>query len=441
MRRLLLALTLLAAPLVAIGPAGAAGDTRALPDGHGIHVVSVRRPGPRLVRVVVSTAALSRPVRVNVLLPRSYDASRRHYPTVYLFHGTSGGADDWLRNGEVRRTTAGEPVITVMPDAGYDSNGGSWFTDWVDQDTALGAARWETFHVDQLVPWVDDTFRTVPHRRARAIAGLSQGGFGAYTYASRHPDLFVAAGSFSGAPDIARNPVAKQGASAVIAGTMTGLNGVEPNAPFGDPVTDDINWHGHNPADLVTNLRHQDLQLWCGNGQPGPLDDPGPGSGGSSAIEAFVHQSTTYFADYATAAHVHHVFHDYGPGTHTWPYWARDLRHWLPHVEQVFAQHRHRPRAISYRSIDATWSQWGWHAVTHRDAAQAWSRLWHASTDGFTWRGGAATLRTPAAYDAGAAYAVSWPGHVGTVVADDAGRLVIDVPDVPGPLRVAIRPA
>ncbi len=429
---------LLLAGLASVPVASAAGDPTSdvplLRDAHGVHVDEVTRDG-RLVRAVVHTKALERPVRVNVLLPTGYDRTERtgrRYPSYYLFHGTSGGADDWLDTGGVRQATRGRDLITVMPDAGYDSNGGSWFTDWLDEDTELGAARWETFHVDQLIPWVDANFRTIPHRSARAIAGLSQGGFGSFSYAARHPDRFVAAASFSGAPDIARNPVAKSAASAVISGTMTGLNGVQPYAPFGDPVADDIVWQGHNPATLVTNMRHSDLQLWVGNGQPGPYDDPSDPNPAGSAIEEFVHQSTTYFADAATTDGVPYVLHDYGPGTHTWPYWARDLRRWLPRLERVLGQHRHAPGTIGYRSIDKRWTQWGWRVVTHRDERFAWSGLSGADRRGFTLEGGPATVVTPGRYSPGASYRVAYDKGTGpsTVAAGPRGRL-----------RVVVRPA
>lgn len=453
--RLLTALVLLLSGLLAAtpGPTAYAADhateSRTAPpqlrDAHGIHVVSVESADERLVRVVVSTVALERPVRVNVLLPESYAATEdegRRYQSFYLFHGTSGGAEDWLTNGEAREATAGRDLITVMPDAGYDSNGGSWFTDWVDQETELGAARWETFHTRQLVPWVDANFRTVRDRSGRAIAGLSQGGFGSFTYASRHPDLFVAAASFSGAPDIARDPVAKQGASVVISGTMTGLNGVQPFAPFGNPESQDIIWQGHNPATLVTNLRDTDLQLWCGNGEPGPYDDPTQPNPSATAIERFVHQSTTFFAGFAEAGGVDHVFHDYGAGTHTWPYWARDLREWLPHVEAVFAERRPAPAVISYRSVERTWRQWGWKVAVRRDAAYDWSGLRRASVAGFTLTGGRAVVRTPGDYRPGRTYWLRYEGGSGatSVVAGQHGRLRTVVrPDGDGPVKVRIR--
>src|SRR5207244_819175 len=83
-----------------------------------------------------------------------------------------------------------------------------WYSDWygVDLDGHNGsdaerAPAWETFHVSELVSFVDGQYRTVRSRGGRLVAGLSMGGFGSMIYAARHPDLFVAAGSFSGAVD------------------------------------------------------------------------------------------------------------------------------------------------------------------------------------------------------------------------------------------------
>ena len=75
-----------------------------------------------------------------------------------------------------------------MPDIALSYAGGGWCTDWFNGG-AGGPPRWETFHIDQLIPWVDRNLRTVANRGGRAIAGLSQGGFCSMSYAARHPDL------------------------------------------------------------------------------------------------------------------------------------------------------------------------------------------------------------------------------------------------------------
>jgi S-formylglutathione hydrolase FrmB len=420
---------------MAVAPAAMAGAAPGAPrfrSGEGLGLVSASTDGQRTWSLVVSTAALSRPVRVSVLLPRGYDGSTQRYPVLYLFHGTSGGAYDWLRMGNAAAASAPYPLIVVMADAGYDSNGGSWFTNWVDQHTPLGAANWETFHIGQLVPWIDANLRTIASRRGRAIAGLSQGGFGSFTYASRHPDMFVSAASFSGAPDIDSNPIVKAGSTVIIDGTAFGLDGVEPNAFFGDPITDDINWQGHNPANLVTNLGHTVLDLWSGNGLPGPYDTLGANPG-SEAIEAVVHLSSVSFAQVARSAGIAYSFDDYGPGTHTWAYWTRDLAQYLPMAMATFANPGPAPRVISYRSVDLVWTQWHWRVANRRVAAQAWSGLTDASVAGFTFTGSAATVTTPALFRPGHTYTLVIANGVGPsqVVASTTGRLSIPLTVAP----------
>ena len=49
----------------------------------------------------------------------------------------------------------------------------------------------ETYVIDQLIPLIDATFRTIPTRAERAIAGVSMGGYGASMLAAEHPDLFA----------------------------------------------------------------------------------------------------------------------------------------------------------------------------------------------------------------------------------------------------------
>ena len=64
--------------------------------------------------------------------------------------------------------------------------------------------NWEDHIIEDVVSYVDDNFRTVPRREGRAISGLSMGGFGAFSLALRHPDMFVSMGSTSGAISHAR---------------------------------------------------------------------------------------------------------------------------------------------------------------------------------------------------------------------------------------------
>ena len=154
-------------------------------------IVSEQRIDARLRELTVAAPALGTRTKVRVLLPDGYRAGDdRRYPVLYLLHGAGGDETDWTDDGAAARATAGKPLIVVMPDGGK----AGWYTDW-SNDGAGGPPAWERYHVRELVPLVDQRFRTIPARRGRAIAGLSMGGFGAFSYAARHPDLFTAAAS------------------------------------------------------------------------------------------------------------------------------------------------------------------------------------------------------------------------------------------------------
>jgi len=407
----------------------------------GIHVVSVKQLDPRQYNVSVLSAALGRPVNVRILVPADYTSHpATRYPVLYLYHGTSGQASDWVNMGRAEQTTAGLPLIVVMPDCGFDGDGGGWFTNWVNTTTALGPSQWESFDIDQLIPWVDANLRTIADRDGRAVAGLSQGGFGSTTYAARHPDLFVSAASFSGAPDIDYNPTVAAGATAIIDATEVGLDGVEPDAMFGSRVTDEINWQGHDPTDLITNLRGVSLWLYTATGLPGPYD-PTPPNPEAMGIEAATHASTLTFYQRAQQLGIPVHMDDYVYGTHSWPYWTRDLQEYVGPLMQTFAHPPAPPATTSYESIDQSWSQWGWSVSLLRPEAQQFSYLTDGRPRGFTLQGtGTATVVTPAFYRSGSVEIVTLSGSGGSstvrATADRAGHLHLNVPlggtNVPG---------
>ncbi|HVS66975.1 MAG TPA: alpha/beta hydrolase family protein [Mycobacteriales bacterium] len=389
-----------------VGVAGAAGPSAAaknrhvvIRDGFGITVKSVKAIGSRQILATIVPKALARPITVRILLPVGYQPhAEPRYPVLYLYPGTSGHSYDWMTAGDAPKTMAPYRLITVSSDIGFNGDGGGWFTNWVDKNTSLGPSQWETYDIDELIPWIDANFDTIRSRTGRAVAGLSQGGYGSTELAARHPDLFVMDGSFSGAPEIFRDPQVRAGAYGVISATMSGLNGVEPDAPFGNPVTDAVNWAGHDPATTVDNLRPVKLWLATADGLPGSYDDPvtnPTGYPGAAVIESATHMSTDYFVAHANEAKIPAVVYDYGSGTHTWPYWARDLRHFIKPLMRTFAHPPARPAKISYKTIEPTYSVWGWRVSVKRSQRLAFSTL-HLRRSGFTLTGtGVATVVSP----------------------------------------------
>ncbi|HWA65395.1 MAG TPA: alpha/beta hydrolase family protein [Mycobacteriales bacterium] len=421
---LLLALVTLSLAVVATISSAAPAPAPHLRSGHGLHVTAVRRVDAREVNATVDTAALGKPVNVRVLLPTGYASHvARRYPTLFLYAGTGENANSWTAYGDIEGLTRSLPLIVVMPDVGFGVGDG-WFSNWLDRHTSLGPNQWETFQVRELIPWVDENFRTVADRSGRAVAGLSQGGFGSMVAATRHPDLFVSAAAFSGAVDIAYGNLKPLFQSFPISTTISDF--VPPFSIFGSLPRHEVNWQGHDPTTLVTNLRGMDVHLYTGNGLPGPYDKPQFIPLG--AVEVLAHAETHQMYDHAVATHVPIKLTDYGAGTHSFPYWIHDMRSYLPELMRVFARNAQPPREVSYEATAPRWSQWGWSVADRRTVAEQFTALEHAGRAGFTLAGhGTATVTTPVFYGPGEEIATTVrhgasARHL-TLIADEAGRL------------------
>jgi len=140
---------------------------------------------------------------VAVYLPPSYDDdTRRRFPTVLVLPGFTGTGLGLLNRGAWqtpldRRMDAliaagrAREAILVLPDC-LTRYGGSQYVD----SPAMG--RYQSYLVDEVLPFVEARWRAIPAREARAVVGKSSGGYGALTLAMTRPGLFAAAGSHAG---------------------------------------------------------------------------------------------------------------------------------------------------------------------------------------------------------------------------------------------------
>jgi S-formylglutathione hydrolase FrmB len=167
------------------------GGGESAPAAMGGHVVTLRLYSP----------ALRRRERVLVYVPPGYaTAPRRRYPLLLLLHGVPARPEDFVTQGAVDRIdsliAAGRipPMIVAMP-AG--SNRPVDDNEWADSAIERGQ-RWETYLAADVVSFLERSYRTGGKRSARAIAGISMGGFGAMNVALHHRDEFAAVGSWSG---------------------------------------------------------------------------------------------------------------------------------------------------------------------------------------------------------------------------------------------------
>jgi S-formylglutathione hydrolase FrmB len=266
--------------------------------------------------------------RVRVLLPVGYGRGRRRYPVLYLLHGVGDTYTSWMQNTDVTAYSRLFPLIIVMPDGGSGPDAG-WYSDWKD-----GSRQWETFHIRDLVPYIDRHYRTLGPRH-RAVVGFSMGGFGAMSYAARHPTMFRAAASFQGFVDTRyAAPISGPFFDAAGRGVAGMSLGTPREGVWGDQTADAPTWRAHNPTDLAARLRGLWLYVASGNGQPGGPAGDDPSHPNLYAEEAFIYQDNQQFIAALNQAGVAYTSH-FTAGYHGWPYRQYELHRILPAITHV----------------------------------------------------------------------------------------------------------
>lgn len=419
----------------AVAPSSPACVPRGKPPVAGsLRLVSAKALDHRVTDLTLQSPAMQHDEHVNVLLPAGYDPhGTTRYPVLYLLHGALGGYMDWYADGDVEKLIGHRPLIVVMPDDGYDGSYSDWYGLLDGQSGPVPA--WETFHVDELIPYIESHYLVKAGRRNRFIAGLSSGGYGATHYAADHPGLFGAVGSFSGANDILEQyPFYPTVSEALWFATDAPGEGPDAHCTWGDPYTQRVVWEDNNPTYLASNLRGTRLWLASGNGLPGPLDpspasNPGnPGQEAANAggvvadglVESEVWDMNKSFVRALDAARIPHTDYFYGDGTHSWPYWKRDLTRFLAWLAPYVGRPLSEPHEFSFRSANTSFSAWGWSFKVTGRAVREFVYLSDVGRAGLHVRGsGTLGITTAPLYRAGQSYRV----NTETVRAGAGGRL------------------
>ncbi len=142
----------------------------------------------------IPSSVMNYPIEGRIYLPPCYGVEiDRRYPVLYFLHGQSFNDDQWDRLGADESLDAMvltgeiEPFIIVMPkETNYLNN--QW-------DSKYGISL-----AEELVPYIDAQYRTVPERDARAIGGLSRGAAWAMRVGMLYWETFSAIGCHSFAP-------------------------------------------------------------------------------------------------------------------------------------------------------------------------------------------------------------------------------------------------
>ncbi len=250
----------------------------------------------RVDTIAVYSPSMKKTLKAAVSFPSSYADGTSRYPVVYLLHGGSGAFSDWhqkvTEKGIVNQMAEEHQVLIITPGVGP----ASYYYD----SPLLDSVRYETYMIQELIPFIDKNYRTLAQKESRAITGLSMGGHGAITLATKHPSLFTAAGSMSGVMNIDTDlwKVGEEFRNLRKKGQIEMLGEINYKAPLFNPYT---------AVGLVDQLKNQEISL---------IIDCG--------VDDFLIETNRQMHSLLMEKKIDHEYIE-RPGAHTWNYWTEAL--------------------------------------------------------------------------------------------------------------------
>lgn len=235
----------------------------------------------------------------------------RTFPTLYLLHGVGGNYTNWMTASHVREQAMAAQMIIVLPDGGPYG--------WYLNSPMDSSSCYESYLVEELIPFVEKFFPACSDSGSRAICGLSMGGHGAVSLALKYPHLFGSASSLSGILDLTEH------ASMWSAWGLVQI--------LGDPIQYPENWQAHNCYDLILQPGPKPaLYFDCGLQDPFALSDN----------RKFSRRLDSLGIPYGYAEHA---------GQHKWDYWDAHLEEHLRFHQAFFnsmrvAEWTHEPQQV-----------------------------------------------------------------------------------------------
>jgi len=258
----------------------------------------------------------------SVILPADYGtSSTTRYPVLYLLHGLTGHYSDWISRTNVADYAAQYRMIVVTP----EGNDG-WYTD----SAMVATDKYETYILKELIPDVQQRYRTIEARYGRGIAGLSMGGYGSLKFGLKSPSTFVFAASMSGALGVSRFTEKETSAS----GWATSLQLFGPMDSDTRKANDLFQIVTQLPAARIASLPF--FYFDCG-----------------TEDSALIFPYNREFAGLMSEKKIPHEYREL-PGDHSWAYWDKQVQEVLKiaaqkmRLPQPFADSRNlksKPRA------------------------------------------------------------------------------------------------
>jgi enterochelin esterase-like enzyme len=274
-----------------------------------VYAIAIAQESKVMDNLSLKSKILNMDRKYAVYLPAGYETSQRYYPVLYLLHGGGDDQTGWVQFGEVQHiadsaiaTGGATAMIIIMPDASATRRG--------FYNNATNTWRYEDFFFQEFIPFIEKTYRIKAEKRYRAIAGLSMGGDGTFTYALHHPEMFSSACPFSAGgspltPEDAKTQLTKE--------------------------TPDI-----TPADITAFFNRQNF-VYMINAMPDSL---------KKSVRWFIGCGDDDF-QYEASSLVHiamkkkEIPHEFriSDGGHNWTYWRATLPLTLSFISQGFHQY------------------------------------------------------------------------------------------------------
>jgi enterochelin esterase-like enzyme len=192
----------LSVALMALAGAAAAGCGASTPSAEASHETGCSSSSsqastggqPRIADGSFHSTAVNGTLHYSIALPPGYDSGGKRYPVIYFLHGLPGTDQSYKNIGGYADSIAstGHPAIVVGAQGARQGDTDPEWYNW-------GPGRnWETATESELVSWIDEHYRTLARRSARAIIGVSAGGYGATLTAIHHPGTYQVIESWSG---------------------------------------------------------------------------------------------------------------------------------------------------------------------------------------------------------------------------------------------------
>lgn len=259
--------------------------------------------------ISIPSKVMNKDYKAIIVLPASYSANSKAYPVLYLLHGGFGHFDDWIKKTPdttlIQTLSDQYNFIFVMPE-------GEVFSYYLDSPVAK-ESQFETYITKEVVEKIDASYRTIKDRKGRAISGLSMGGYGALYLSARHPDLFGAAGSMSGAlnPDLRAWKLPPDGAKNLKSAFEKLLGPIEANPQ---------RYEEASVIYLADKFKAGNIKLIFDDGVDDFLIE----------VNRELHRRLVY----------NNTPHDYSerPGSHTWQYWQNSLPYHALFFSKVFKE-------------------------------------------------------------------------------------------------------